>query len=1455
MVTHVPSGAGSRELIAIVGMAALMPGARDLDSYWRNLVDGVDAITEVSPHRWNGEFYDPQAHRPDRVYCRRGGFVDEYVTFEPLKYGIMPTSVPSTEPDQLISLELAAQAIEDAGGPDRLPDRKRVGVFLGRLGVLNPAQSRFNTRVRVNTQIVQVLRELLPELDEETLERVRQRFDERLGPHRPEGTIGLVPSLAAATIANRLDLGGPACLVDAACASSLLAVDQGVSELVNGRLDAVLVGGVHHVHDITFWSVFSQLRALSHRGQIRPFDTGADGTLLGEGTGVVVLKRYADAFRDGDRVYAVIRGIGVSSDGRSASLFNPAVSGQVLAIQRAWAAAGLDPTAPDALGMLEAHGTGTPVGDAAELTAVAQVFGRYRGGSKPVIGSVKSMIGHTMAAAGIASLIKAALAVHRGVLLPTLGCESPRTELAATRFAPIATARPWQSDGPRRAAVSAFGFGGINAHVIVEQVPEPAAGRRRSGTRTPTASAVIAEPDEVLWLAAADPAGLTGLLDRDDQAVRALGIELSRGTRSATHVDRCRLGVVNPTDKSLAFARRIAAAGQPWRGARDLWFSPDPLLAGGGRLAFVFPGLEAEFSPRTADIAAHFGLADREWSNADPARHGAGLVELGRLLDQALGRMRVTPEAMAGTSIGEWTAAVISGQIDTVTADEFLRVFDPGILAAPGYVFAAVGAGAERISLLLADFPGLVLSHDDAPTRSVVNGPEEQVDRLLAALRELSVPGQKLPVRTPSHTPAFATALSSIGAALGRVDVCPARVPLWSATLAAPSPTDEAAVRELFGRVLMEPVRFRQTVAAMYDAGFRVFLEVGVGQLASLIGDNLRGRDHLAIPVNVAHRDGLNQLRRVATALWVEGGTPDLRALDVASATTVPATTSGAGQRGPVVHLDLSGALVRLGDGAADLLPRPAPAPRPAGTAIRPAPEPGTVLHRNTLTISMVDMPYLRDHCFYPQPDDWPAVADRWPVVPGTTIVQHMIDAAGQAVPDMRVIAVRDARFGRWVAAEPPQDVEVTVKAAGDGRLAVTFGGYARATVEVAADYPVEGPPAWRHDPATERPAAFAARQMYAERLWFHGPRFQGVTEVHGLGDRHIRGELTTPASPGSLLDSSLHLIGNWMASTQPHRTGTLPVRLGHVRFYGPPPPVGRRFECVVRVREITASEVVVDIQLVAQGRVWAQLDGVTGGRFESPQFGPAGRFPERRAVAARAPEGWTMVFDSWPELLTRNMVARALLGSAAYDEYERQPVPTRRQWLLGRIAAKDAVRFPLWEYGATDIYPVELPVADDSDGRTRVRVRPGLGPRPDWEVSLAHCAELGVAIAAPRHATEDGRRVGIDVAEVTATDPGVPLSAAESALLAASNGDARPGWLARWRAVRGAVGRAEGAVADGTPPEVIVVSADTDTVTVAVADRTYRVGHRVVCNPDGLPSRRYVVAWTWGSEPTAPPR
>jgi acyl transferase domain-containing protein len=1478
------AAAGAQPPIAIVGMAVLLPGAADLTSYWENLVNGVDSITEVPEHRWDPCFYDADAAAnpagADAIYCRRGGFVDGLADFDPIEFGIMPGSVSATEPDQLIALRVAADAIADAGGTERLPRRERIGVILGRGGYLTPGLVRLEQRLRTAHQLVRTLGELVPGIACEQLDRVRAAFAEQLGPHDPASAIGLVPNLAASRIANRLGLRGPAYTVDAACASSLIAVDNAVSELASGRCDAVLAGGVHHCHDVTLWSVFAQLRALSPSQRIRPFDCAADGLLIGEGTGVVVLKRLADAERDDDRVYAVIRGMGIASDGRGSSLFHPEPDGQVLALQRAWQAAGLDPSEPNSLGLLEAHGTATPAGDQAELTTLERVFGGSAARSA-VIGSVKSMIGHAMPAAGIAGLIKAALATHHGTLLPTLHCEDPHPALRRTRFRPIGSSQPWEPaerQAVRRAAVNAFGFGGINAHVVLEQHAPPSP----VGTRGSRA-ALVREREQVLLLSAASAAEIAELLDRDDAAVRS--IAAAEGTS-----DGCRLAIVGPTAKRLAIARKVVARGTAWRGRNDVWFSPQPLLMARPRahIGFVFPGAEAGFEPRVDDVAAHLGLPRPDIAADGIGRQAAAVVNVGRLLDRALRRLQIVPDAVAGHSIGEWAAMISAGIYADVEVDRFVEHLDPEAFRLPDVVFAALGCGVERVVDAIAGRPEIVISHDNSPNQSIVCGPAAAVAGLVRWFREQNVLGQVLPFRSGFHTPMLAPYLTQFEEAAETFRLHAPAVPIWSATTANLYPRAEADVRALFVRHLLEPVRFRPLIEAMYADGVTIFVQMGTGQLSGLIDDILRGREHLAVAANTPNRSGLDQLRRVATALWVEGGSP--HPIDSCAG---PRRVS---RRQPI-RLDLSAALVSLR--GADLPPIQGLAPRDAQepcvipalatslsgleqlsrrsplvnelrgllqetsdtavavvAAINRADPPAAAQH-TVLRVAMETMPYLRDHCVCRQREDWPDDSDRWPVVPATTLIEHMLDAARRIAPGRRAVAVHGAQMNRWIVAAPPRDVAVTAVREGRDRVRVTIGEHAQAVVELGDRHPSDAPRPWPMDDAEWAPQ-ITAKSLYAKRWMFHGPQFQGVTDLIAMGQTHVRGVITTPAAPGGLLDNAGQLLGAWMMSTHDTRQVVFPVGVRRLRLFGPHPAAGSEVLAMVRIRSVTEATLEADVQLVHEGRVWAQIEGWQDRRFDIDVA--LGRCPENTTLSRFGSGHWAVLFERWPDLASRDLIVRSQLSAPERAELDRCPPRTRRHWLLGRIALKDAARRTLWENGFGPIFPAEVRVYNDDSGAPRVVGRHGAS-LAELEVSLAHCCEVAVAIARPRTGS-DGPRVGIDVEQITERDAvtrDFALSSHENALLVArrpQTAEASAIWFTRFWTAKEAVAKAEGTGLGGRPKRFEVVAASATEMAVRVRRREgerasvrYRVHCEQLSNPPNLEERRYVVAWTTGPE------
>ncbi|PWK74404.1 acyl transferase domain-containing protein [Streptomyces sp. CG 926] len=1389
---------------AIVGMGAVFPGAADLAAYRRNLLAGTDCIGEVPPGRWDPEvYYDPQgAAGPvagDRFYCRRGGFVDGLAAFDPTRFGIMPAAVEGAEPDQMLALHATAEAIADAGGEDRLPaDRSRIGVVLGRGGFMGVATARLDQRVRTAHQLAQTLRELAPELGERRIAQVRSAFQDALGPERPDASIGLVPSFTAARTANRLDFRGPAYTLDAACASSLLAVDQAVGLLAAGRCDAVVAGAAHHCHIATLWSVFTQLRALSPSERIRPFDRRADGTLLSEGTGVVLLKRLADAERDGDRVYAVIRGTGVAGDGRAASLMSPLVAGQVQALERAWREAGLDPRAPGALGLLEAHGTGTPVGDAAELDTLAQVFGPRGPGNGPEVGfgSVKSMLGHTMQASGMAGLIKAALAVYEGVLPPTLHIEEPHPDLARTRMRPLRAAEPWErGPQPRRAGVNAFGFGGINAHVVLEEAPTasrpapapvpasgPGPGRgapvRRFLPLGPTAAPVgPAAEGDVLLIGADTPGQLSARLASTDPVSGGDG--------------PCRVAVVGPTPQRLALAAKVVARGRPWRGRGDVWFTPEPL---GGRVAFLFPGLEPEFAPVLDDVAERLGSATpRLTRGASLVERALDAIATGRFFARVLPELGIEADVLAGHSLGEWAAMVAAGMYPQESADTFLDSLRPGDLRVPDLVYAALGCGATRARAALHDLDRVVVSHDNCPHQSVICGEPAQVAAAVGRLRGDGVLGQELPFRSGFHTPMWEPYLGQVRAAFDRLPLRPAGLPVWSATTCAPFPSAPRDVRDLVVRHLLEPVRFRELTLRLYeDEGVRGFVTLGPGSLPGFVEDTLRERPHLSISTSSPRLPGLAALRRTCAALWAEGYAPrwDLLAEPAPLPSPAPQAPAPAAARpaGRAMPLDLGSPLVRLDEPARAALvgllappptvPARAPAAGPvgdrpvllsaldavladAGSAARAvteawstgvpdpaaaaAPSPAPAPDRHTLRLSLAALPYVRDHCVYLQPDGWPEDSDRFPVVPMTTMLELAAEAARRhAPPGLAVIGYEEVRALRWLAVEPAVDVEVTARGDGPGRMRVTLGAYASVVVLLGERY--GEPPAPDGTPLREPgPAPVSAAALYRDRWMFHGPRFAGVHEVRSVGSDGIHGVLRALPDPGALLDAAGQLFGHWMQLRLPVDRLVFPATVDRIRFYGPPPAAGELVTATARIRAVRDVTVRGDIELRgAGGAVWARITGWTYRRFGADErVWPMKFTPEVCGIGEPRPEGWCLARRRWNDPASQELVMRRYLGAAERAAYEGLSPRARAPWLLGRIAAKDALRQLLWDGGAGPVFPAEVSIGNDPAGRPLAESPLTAG----FRLSIAHKDRIAVALA------HRARPVGIDVEQVTA-DP-----------------------------------------------------------------------------------------------------
>jgi phosphopantetheinyl transferase len=602
----------------------------------------------------------------------------------------------------------------------------------------------------------------------------------------------------------------------------------------------------------------------------------------------------------------------------------------------------------------------------------------------------------------------------------------------------------------------------------------------------------------------------------------------------------------------------------------------------------------------------------------------------------------------------------------------------------------------------------------------------------------------------------------------------------------------------------------------------------------------------------------LDQLRRVAAALWVEGGSPDFTALS-------PVPT-----RKPV-KLDLSGASVRLGSAAQRLVVRTSESTldkyaaefplaaeldamlreteRTAVAVLQAATRPRPSVPR-TLRVSTETMPYLLDHCFAEQRQGWPDETDRWPVVPATTIVRLMMDAAEKVVPGRVAVEVLDAKFHRWMVAAPAVDVPLTVTRTGADLVEIGLGDYARGAVRMADHYPAPVS-AWPPPDEPARVPAIKAERFYRDRWMFHGPRFQGVHELLSVGERHARAYFRAPTAPGGLLDNVGQLLGLWILETQTTRRVVFPVSIANIRFFADEPEPGSRVGCVLRVTSITDGGYEFDAQLTCDGVIFAEISGWQDYRFDSHlEIEPAYRVPQQNLLSRRQPDGWVFTPNRWPRSASQNLYLRKYLNAAELADFDRLPAKSQQHWLLGRIAVKDAIRGHLWDQGWDSLFPAEILVRNDPSGRPYVtgRHREDL---PDFSVSLAHSKEVGVALARPGTDVP----VGIDVEEVVErpeSTVAVALSEAERGLLTAlveTTGEPAALWFTRFWTAKEAVAKAEGTGLGGRPRLFTVTGAAGDELTVLVRGRAYRLRCATVRNPVELPDREYVVTWTINEE------
>ncbi|MDR3239917.1 MAG: SDR family NAD(P)-dependent oxidoreductase [Clostridiales bacterium] len=841
---------------AVIGMAGIFPKAADIDEFWRNIIFGRDCIMEVPEERWPADlFFDPNTKDTDHVVSKWGGFIDK-TDFDALEFGVTPQSLSAIEPVQLLSLLVAKRALEDAGFTDLSH------ADLGDTAVIFGAQSAGDLAASYGARAW--LRVLFGELPKEMGESL-PRLTEDSFP-------GVLGNVIAGRISNRLNTGGRNFTVDAACASSLAALDIALSELDTKRADMVVLGGADLHNGINDFLMFSSTHALSRKGRCATFDADADGIALGEGVGVIILKRLEDAQRDGNKIYAVIKSAGGASDAKSLGLTAPSRSGQVHALELAYERAGVRPSN---VGLIESHGTGTVVGDRIEMRALTDVF--LEDGAQPgqtLLGSLKSQIGHTKCAAGVAGLIKIINCVRHGILPATLHLNQPNE--AYTKNSPFAfrteKAGYWRAER-RIAGVSGFGFGGTNFHAIVENY-EP---DRPAAPLKAWPSELFIFPGETAEEAA----------DLMDKVVELFTAHDKLRLRDVAYSLAARLGgqpvqfaIVAGTRDELLARMQMARQGIEDENIR-------PLKPVAGKVAFLFPGQGSQRVNMAADLFIVFPQMRRilhEWPeyerilypdavftdaekreqrekmmdtrNAQPL---LGIVDLA--IAELLREFGITPDMAAGHSYGELPALCFAGAFDAENLTKLSRARAEAILAAAAGNagrMAAVFTNAQTLTELLDGAADVWPVNFNAPRQTVVAGTDAGMDAFLQKTEAAGVSCKELSVACAFHSPLLKGADGTFAAILQEIDFHAPAPPVWSNTDAEAYPITDEGIKRRLAAHLVNPVYFREEIEKMSEDGAAVFVEAGPGgALGKLVSEILLDKPHAVIQTERGGAEGL----------------------------------------------------------------------------------------------------------------------------------------------------------------------------------------------------------------------------------------------------------------------------------------------------------------------------------------------------------------------------------------------------------------------------------------------------------------------------------------------------------------------------------------------------------------------------------------------------------------------
>ncbi|MCU7729478.1 SDR family NAD(P)-dependent oxidoreductase [Actinoplanes sp. KI2] len=917
--------------IAVVGVGAIMPDAPDAAAFWANIKAGRYSIGDVPPERWDPAlYYDPDPRAPDRTYSRIGGWVRAY-EWNPLgwRLPVPPAVGAQMEEGQKWSVAASRAALLDAGWPDWTVDPERVAVILGNaLG--GDKHYRSNLRVEY-AELDRALRRApsfaaLPEHVRDTvLAETRDGFLGTMFEITEDTMPGELANVIAGRVAALLNFRGPNFTTDAACASGLAAMTAAVRGLQAGDFDAAVTGGVDRNMNAAAFVKFCKIGALSATGT-RPFDAGADGFVMGEGAALFVLKRLADAERDGDRIYAVLLGLGGASDGRGKGITAPNPVGQRLAVERAWHDAGVDPALA---ACIEAHGTSTRVGDATELAALTDVFGKAGAAHGTIaLGSVKSNIGHLKAAAGAAGLFKTVLSLHHRVLPPSLHFErpNPNVDWNSVPFRVNTELREWPAPPGRvrYAGVSAFGFGGTNFHAVLEEyVPgrhrQPEAARSFAGETLPRSEPVGTAPRPPLRGAAVvggrDETEVAGRLE-ELRSAAAAGRAPAPAAPDPALADAAIRVAIDYADAG-DLATKAGKALQALRGnSEPMWRmlrAQGVFLGRGkpGKVAFLYTGQGSQYVNMLAGLRRSEPIVAGAFAEADAVMTpllGRPLSAYifaddpdeatTRRLEQQLMQTEITqpavlatdlamtrlleaygvrPDLVMGHSLGEYGALVAAGALSFRAALEAVsargREMADLAMADNGAMAAVTGPLAEIERIVAATDGYVVVANINSISQAVIGGATEAVGRAVEAFRAAGMTANRIPVSHAFHTAIVAPISEPLTAALRRLDVRPPARPIVSNVTGDfyPADADVETMLDLLGRQVASPVQFVRGLRTLYDAGARIFVEVGPKKALQGFAADVLGDDVLSLYTNHPKTGEIASFNQALCGLYAAG--------------------------------------------------------------------------------------------------------------------------------------------------------------------------------------------------------------------------------------------------------------------------------------------------------------------------------------------------------------------------------------------------------------------------------------------------------------------------------------------------------------------------------------------------------------------------------------------------------